>query len=151
MTMKMLKYSRSVFPCGDSVNSWGWSEVTHLSGVLLFESWRLLEEESEGVAELRSSPGPAILARVDDLPATRQDGQEQCWSSLKVQYARILCKKHEEITECEETTILTFWSGKHWFRTGPTSLCYWCKQQHFPPVRSSQSGPLDAQLIELTG
>lgn len=35
---------------------------SHLAWVLLFESRRLLEEEFEGVAELRSGPRPAILA-----------------------------------------------------------------------------------------
>ncbi|TNN39221.1 hypothetical protein EYF80_050605 [Liparis tanakae] len=45
----------------------------HLAGVLLPERRRLLEEESDGVAELRSGLGPAALTRVDDLPAARKD------------------------------------------------------------------------------
>lgn len=56
--------------------------LPHLAWVLLFESRCLLEEEFEGVAELRSSPRPAVLARVNDLPATSKDRQKQCQSSL---------------------------------------------------------------------
>lgn len=41
----------------------------HLARVLLLESRCLLEEELEGVAELRSSPRRAEPTRVDDLPA----------------------------------------------------------------------------------
>lgn len=46
----------------------------YLSGVLLFEGGRLLQEESEGVARLGSRSGRAVPARVDDLPAA--DGQK---------------------------------------------------------------------------
>lgn len=49
--------------------------ASHLAGVLLFESRRLLQEKSEGVAELRSRPGPDVPARVHDFPAARRDTQ----------------------------------------------------------------------------
>lgn len=61
-----------VGPHSWSVPAVWWS---HLAGVLLFESRRLLQEKSEGVAELRSGPGLDVLAGVDDFPATRRDTQ----------------------------------------------------------------------------
>lgn len=60
----------------------GWEKWSHLAGVLLFESRRLLEEEFEGVAELRSGSRLAILARVDDLPAARRHEQRAALVTL---------------------------------------------------------------------
>lgn len=57
--------------------------LPHLAWVLLFESRSLLEEEFEGVAELRASPRPAVLAWVNDLPAAGKQGQRPCQSSLR--------------------------------------------------------------------
>lgn len=77
----MLNYSFKMYNHWQPLHSLWWlSEqlrlargrpLPHLARVLLFESRRLLEEEFEGVAELKSSSRPAILAWVDDLPATR--------------------------------------------------------------------------------
>lgn len=44
------------------------SSRIYLSRVLLLENRRLLQEESEGVAQLRSRSGPAVPTRVHDLP-----------------------------------------------------------------------------------
>lgn len=53
----------------------GVSSLPHLAWVLLFESWCLLQEESEGVSKLRSNPSLAVLAWINDLPAIKRQRQ----------------------------------------------------------------------------
>jgi len=65
----MVGLHRSSPPCEAPV----FRTQPHLAGALLSEGRCLLEEESDGVAELRSGLGLAVLTRVDDLPATRKD------------------------------------------------------------------------------